>query len=300
MGALSDIFGAVKDPQFRADVGDGLVGAVNRGAVGQTFGAPMDIANVLTNLAKAAYGTAGRATGLLSADQMPELEDKPVMGSEWLGQKMQDMGFVSDKRNALAEGLAGGALAPLGGAALAARAPQIAAAALQAQANLAAPARLNKEAGVWMFNPPSQPNPLVGTRFERDFVGDMAPKTQRRIEDLQGSSLLAMPWDSTSRGYSVKSISDELLPHPVLTTGGQDFARDLSHTSTNVGGASGEDIARRIQDRVRLAAKENEHFGGNGSVYSLPTTMGAGGENFSTMPTEALLGLLQKQDLAPS
>ena len=153
---------------------------------------------------------------------------------------------------------------------------------------------------IYLPHTPLKPNPLVGTRYEREFVGKMAPKTPLRIEDLQGSSLMAMPWDSTSRGYSIRSISDEILPSPVLTTGGQDFARDLDHINQNIAGASGSGIASRIQDRVGIASKENQHFGGNGTVYSLPTTMGEGGENFSTMPTEALLGLIQKRDLAPS
>ena len=166
--------------------------------------------------------------------------------------------------------------------------------------NAMSPTHLSKQAGAYLLHTPQKPNPLVGTRYEREFVGNMAPKTQRRIEDMQGSSLLAMPWDSTSRGYNIKSVSDEVFTHPILTTGGQDFARDLDHISQNVGGASSEDIAKRIQDRVRMAAHENEHFGGNGSVYSLPTTMGAGGENFSTMPTDTLLGLIQNRDLAPS
>lgn len=157
----------------------------------------------------------------------------------------------------------------------------------------------NTRSNVYLPHKPSKPNPLVGTRFEREFVGDLAPKAPVRIEDLKGSSLLAMPWDSTSRGYSIKSISDEVLPHPVLTTGGQDFARDWAHINANVGGASNLDIAKRIQDRVRVAARENSHFGGNGSVYSLPMTMGAEAENFSTMPTELLLNLIQNRELQP-
>ena len=155
MGALSDFFGAIKDPQFRSDVGGGVMDSLNRGVIGQTLGAPIDMANVLTNLAKAAYGTAGHATGLLSADQMPDLEDKPVGGSEWLGQKMQDMGIVSDRRNPLAEGLAGAALAPLGGTALAARAPQIASGLLKMGENAAIPSTMNPQTGaiVWHGSP---------------------------------------------------------------------------------------------------------------------------------------------------
>lgn len=223
------------------------------------------------------------------------VSDEPVLGSDWLAKN----GYTRpvEQNAASLAGETAAMLAPFG---MAAKAPQVARGLLQAGENVAAPSVLNKQAGVYLVHTPTKPNSAVGSRFDTEFVGNMSPKTPRRIEDLQGSSLLAMPWDSTSRGYSVKSISDELLPNPVLTTGGQDFARDLAHINSNVAGASGGDIAKRIQDRVRIATKENQHFGGNGSVYSLPTTMGAGGENFSTMPTEALLGLLQKQDLAPS
>lgn len=156
------------------------------------------------------------------------------------------------------------------------------------------------QSNVYLPHTPLKPNPLVGTRYETEFVGNMAPKTPRRIEELQGASLLAMPWDSTSRGYAIKSISGERLPNQFVTDGGQDFARDLANINANVAGASGESIASRIQDRVRIASRENQHFGGNGNVYSLPNTMAAEGEYYSTQPTDALLNLIQKQDLSNS
>lgn len=223
------------------------------------------------------------------------IPSNPVGGSDWMAQR----GLTREPQNRNA-GLLGEAIGGVLPMVAAAKAPQIAKGLLQVEANAMAPQTLSKERGVYLVHTPQKPNAAVGTRYDTEFVGNMAPKSARRIEDLQGSSLMAMPWDSTSRGYAIKSISDEILPHPVLTTGGQDFARDLAHVNANIAGASGEGIAKRIQDRVRIAAKENQHFGGNGTVYSLPTTMGAGGENFSTMPTEVLLGLIQKQDLAPS
>jgi hypothetical protein len=95
------------DPVERANIRQGFMDAVNRGAVGAALGAPVDMANMLLNLGKAGYGYVGNKTGLLSVDQMPELIDNPVGGSEYIGRKMQDAGMVSDKRNQLAEALAG-------------------------------------------------------------------------------------------------------------------------------------------------------------------------------------------------
>ena len=101
---------ALQDPKFRSDVGGGVLDAINRGAIGSTLGAPADMANTLANLAKAGYGFAGHKLGLLSADQMPEVNDNPVGGSEWIGNKMQEMGIVSGNRNPMAEGLAAAAV----------------------------------------------------------------------------------------------------------------------------------------------------------------------------------------------
>lgn len=152
-------------------------------------------------------------------------------------------------------------------------------------------------AGVHLPTTPLKPNPLVGTRFEREFLGGLADKNYLDPESLRGSSLMLMPWDSTSRNMLVKSISDVELPQPVLTTGGQDFARDLMHIKQNIGGASNYEIADRILKRVQNAREENLARGGTGDVYLMPTTMGAYGENFSTMPADILMGLTQKAKL---
>jgi len=150
---------------------------------------------------------------------------------------------------------------------------------------------------VYLENKPLTPNPLVGTRYEVDYLGNLAPKTPTQLEQLKGSSLMILPWDSTTRNMRVRSISDELLPTPVTTQGGQDFARDLENIANEIGGASGEAIAKRIQKRVIQAQKENLAAGGSGDVYMLPSTMSTYAENFSTMPTEILLQLIKKADL---
>ena len=95
------------DPVERANIRQGFMDAVNRGSIGAALGAPVDMANSLLNLGKAGYGYIGNKTGLLSTNQMPELIDNPVGGSEWFGKQMQNAGMVSDQRNQLAEALAG-------------------------------------------------------------------------------------------------------------------------------------------------------------------------------------------------
>jgi len=145
---------------------------------------------------------------------------------------------------------------------------------------------------VYRKTTPTKPDPTVGTRFEREFIGGLAEKTPVKIEDLKGSSLMLMPWDSTNRNYRIKSISEEVLPQSFVTHGGQDYARDIEHIRQNIAGASNLDIAKRIQDRAVQARIENLAAGGTGDVIPLPTTMGAGAENFSVQPTLPILGLL--------
>jgi hypothetical protein len=143
---------------------------------------------------------------------------------------------------------------------------------------------------------PLKPDPLVGTQFEREYLGGLAEKTPVKIEDLEGSSVAIMPWDSTSRNYAIKSISNEVLPNQVITHGGQDYARDLEHIKKGVAGASNLSIAKRIRDRDAQARLENLAAGGTGNVIHMPVTMGEGAENFSVMPTEAVLGLIDARE----
>ena len=83
MGVLDALF----DPQFRKDVVRGALDAVNRGAVAGTLGGPVDLATM-----------ALRPLGYT--------EEKPVMGSEWIGDKLRRLGLVTDNRNPVAEALA--------------------------------------------------------------------------------------------------------------------------------------------------------------------------------------------------
>ena len=217
----------------------------------------------------------------------------PVGGTDW----MRQQGLRRDVPQSAAS-LAGETVGLLSPMMAAAKAPQIAKGLLQVEANAAAPRTLRPEAGVYLVHTPLKPNPLVGTRYDREFIGGLVDKTPRKIEDVKGANIVLMPWDSTSRNYRITSISDERLPTPIVTTGGQDFPRDLAHVAADIGGASNFEIARRIQNRNRTAAIENIQAGGQGDVYMLPVTMGAQAENFSTMPSDALLQLVKNANLS--
>lgn len=136
-----------RDPEERRLLGRNLLDVGNRGIAG-LLGGPADIANLGANALRAGYGFAGHKLGLLDAGQMPGLEEKPMFGSEWIGDKMQQAGMVSDYRNPAAELIAGGVLMPAGAAALSARGPQIAAGLNQMAANAAVPRQLGTQRGV--------------------------------------------------------------------------------------------------------------------------------------------------------
>jgi len=150
--------------------------------------------------------------------------------------------------------------------------------------------------GSFLPSTPLKVNPLVGTRYEREFLGGLAEKTPQLIENLKGSSLMVMPWDASSRNYAVKSISGEALPKRVITHGGQDYARDIVHMQEGIAGASNLGIAKRIQSRDAQARKENLAAGGTGDIIHSPITMGEGDMNFSVMPTETMLGIIDARE----
>jgi hypothetical protein len=155
-------------------------------------------------------------------------------------------------------------------------------------------------AAVYRKSTPSAPDPSVGTRFEREFLGGLVEKKPINLEDYRGASLMIMPWDSTSRNYRITSVSDELLPRPVVTHGGFDYTRDVKHVAENIAGASNLGIAKRIRDRDAIARQENIEAGGTGEILHAPITMGAGAENFSVQPTEVLLGLIDRSNVPKS
>ena len=140
---------------------------------------------------------------------------------------------------------------------------------------------------------PLNPNPEVGTRFVREDLKNLVPKVPVKIEDLKGASLKPIAWDSTNAEQLITSISGEKLPSPVRTYGGQDFARAKHNVAADVGGASNKEIAKRIGTRIETARQENLAQGGTGEIFYTPLTMSKGAENFSPMPTDVYLQLIQ-------
>jgi hypothetical protein len=145
---------------------------------------------------------------------------------------------------------------------------------------------------------PKKPDPSVGTRFEKEYIGGLADKTPVKIEDYKDASLMIMPWDSSSRNFRIKSVSDILLPRQYVTHGGQDYARDINHMADEIAGASNFGIANRIVGRDDIARAENLSAGGSGNVIHMPSTMGEFGENFSVQPVSLLLGIADSGKLS--
>lgn len=88
---MPGLLDALKDPEFRRQVLQGLTDAGNRG-LAAGLGGPVDLAELVIN------------AGLGLAGQKPI--SNSVGGSEWIGQQMQRIGSVSDVRNPTAEFLA--------------------------------------------------------------------------------------------------------------------------------------------------------------------------------------------------
>lgn len=152
---------------------------------------------------------------------------------------------------------------------------------------------VDPRAYAYLPDTPKNPHPEVGTRFVREDLNNLVEKTPIKIEQLLGSSIKPMPWDSTNAEQLITSVSGEKLPNPVKTYGGQDFARAKHNVSADVGGASNKEIAKRIGNRIDIAREENLAKGGTGDVFMMPITMSKGAENFSPMPTDVFLQLIQ-------
>lgn len=148
--------------------------------------------------------------------------------------------------------------------------------------------KVAKQAGSYLKNIPSNPNPLVGTRFKTQDLQNLVPENPIKIEDLKGSSIKIVPYDMTNAGQRVLSVSGGNIPNPVDTMGGIDFARLIDNYNKNIGGASNKEIAKRVAARTEQTRLENLAQGGTGEVYKVPITMSKESEFFSTYPTDIL------------
>lgn len=140
---------------------------------------------------------------------------------------------------------------------------------------------------------PSNPDPLVGTQFKREYIGGLIDKNIIDLSKHEGSALSFVPWDNSSRNMKITQVSGVDIP-PVITHGGQGYPRDIEHIKKGIGGASGRTVAEKIQTREKIAKKENLEAGGTGKVIHTPITMAEFSENYSVQPTQVLLGLIDR------
>ena len=149
----------------------------------------------------------------------------------------------------------------------------------------------------YLKSTPTQPHPEVGSRYITENLGNLAEKIPFDPAQYQGASVVMVPWDSMTRNQAIKNISGVDLTKPFVTEGGFDYPRDISHIEQKIAGASGEDIAKRIQKRFQIAQEENLRNKGTGIVLGMPSTMGAGAETFQTTPVGITLDLLKQREL---
>lgn len=148
---------------------------------------------------------------------------------------------------------------------------------------------------MYVYRPtsPSNPDPLVGTQFKREDLGGLIDKNITDLSNKQGASISFVPWDNSSRNMKITQVSGVDIP-PVITHGGQGYARDIEHIRKGIGGASGKTVAGKIKIRDERARAENLAAGGTGEVIHTPITMAEFSENYSVQPTQVLLGLIDR------
>lgn len=156
-----------------------------------------------------------------------------------------------------------------------------------------------------MFNPvksdiyikstPKNVDPRVGTRFTKEYVGDLVTPKNITGKELEGTTIVTKPSDATSRGDRITSLSDELFEQqPPTTEGGFDFARSKKNIKQGKYYGSGREQVDIDTRRMIQAFRENKAQGGSGRMMFTPSTMGTYSESFSTMPFENLMPILAK------
>ena len=89
MPTLAELLATPGTPanRVRTTLADMLRG-YNREAVAGLVGAPVDMANTVSNLARAGIGYTGHKLGLLPTSNLPDLVEKPVGGSDWIYERL--------------------------------------------------------------------------------------------------------------------------------------------------------------------------------------------------------------------
>lgn len=181
------LFDFLRDAESWRGMRQGLADAANRGMVAGTLGAPVDMATQAANLGIAGVGYLGHKAGLLSTP--PELLDsRNVPGSsEWIGQKMQDVGAVSANRNPVAE-MGMGLLSPVAFKAAQKAGGLLANAEMRAAQNLAQPStmRMQGQRGVLRYGEGSN---LEDAQAFANKVPELGPGLTAKINQDKGGSV---------------------------------------------------------------------------------------------------------------
>lgn len=122
--------------------------------------------------------------------------------------------------------------------------------------------------------------------FKIKDLGGLAPVQPVNLETKLGAMINVNPWDVMHRNQQIMEVSGLKVPGEVISHGGQAYARDLEHIKQQIGGASNEDIAKRVQKRFDIASREGAARGGTGEVVASPFTMGDTSVNFATPVTD--------------
>ena len=94
------------------------------------------------------------------------------------------------------------------GVATAGKTARAAGKATKAAKTIEAPAVITKKASNYLVDTPTNPNPLVGTRYKTAQVPNtQAARREGNLDDLLGSSLITYPTDMLSRNVRINEVS---------------------------------------------------------------------------------------------
>jgi hypothetical protein len=226
----------------------GIVRALTADAVG----GPVDLANAAVNLGKAGYGYLGHKMGLLTPEQMPDLEDKPFGGSDFFaGQgkaSLADTGTGSYSRGRLA-----GTLAPVavGLAGAVPRQPKG-----QLNSSLLVPEQFLRSRGLASHGNAKIETPFDGTirpidatpdftplldRAQKFTLADVYPKLQGRIPELARMSVEIDPTlgPKTMGSYTPSTFTTRLNPNQPLSSMMESVIHEGNHGMQGISGMLG-------------------------------------------------------------
>lgn len=146
--------------------------------------------------------------------------DKPMLGSEWIGQKLQDQGVISDARDPLKEFLAS-ILFPMGAVKAG---PAIFKAEQAAARNAMIPAKMNKQAGAILFHGSNDSMPIREINSGGVFGGLFASGSERSAAS-HGDSLYRM----TVPDSSIMNVGEDLPWDQVKSVIGKNIRSDSPH-----------------------------------------------------------------------